>query len=1032
VKWENIEVGEIIKVENHQEIPADMLLVASSDEQGLAYVETANLDGERNLKLKQSKAEIKDLIRKSGVNCLKGAMLVETPNQKIQSFKGIIEIEGLDSIYLNYNNLLLRGTHLKNTDYVIGIVVYTGHDSKLLKNQGVFRNKRSQLERQLNKYILAIFIIQLFFCLLLMGLSVQFRRDHLDTPHGVELTYLYPTQENFDNSYGAFTSAMINLASFLLLLNTMIPISLMVSLELAKWFQATWLEYDRLLWEGNDKVKVLNMLIHEDLAKVEYIFADKTGTLTANEMKFTYCSINGTVYSKDQLYDCIKGTTSQDSTPQNARSTPTPIDNFSFKQFWLCIGLCHDIVIDSRHKDDTNPRTRYQGSSPDEVELVSTAAEINYKFQDKKAETYVLNVNGEVKEYQILAKIDFSSERKRMSVITRSLQDNKIHLFCKGADSIILKRIRDDVNHDLLDKTHQHLENFSKEGLRTLVTAYKEIDEEYFQKWQERYQNATLEQYNVLTDLDHLAELEKLENEIESGLILLGVTALEDKLQEGVPETIRDLHKAGIKIWMLTGDKLETAENIGYATHLIAPRTKVFKIKTHNVEKTKLEYENIQKDIEKNMKKSEDKYTIFSKEILPEPDEESFNTCALIIDGEAISYTFNNDELKSTFLSLIPSFRTVICCRSTPNQKAEVVTFVKHNLKKITLAIGDGGNDVNMIQKADIGIGLFGKEGNQAAFASDYAIGRFFFLWRLLLVHGRWFYIRTANFINYFFYKNLIFTLPQFWFGLSSAYSGQSYYDDGFITCYNSVFTAVAPVYYAAQEQDVNPRENETIRKAMPYLYAEFRDKKNLFAAKKFFFWWGIGFLHSVIVYYIIQATLQGPVNSSGQTLDLWMQSITAVAGIFFSGFAVIIMGTKLYHIITFVCYGIFTLIIYFPFGSFIIDSLPTPTGELLVDILSTPVCWFARLLIAVICSLILYIPKQYYSFFQPSLIDLLQRNRNQTWDEEQKKGVKKGGNENKLLTSDGKFYFDQRIMLDGWYIPPNTHNPNSARHTTN
>jgi len=347
------------------------------------------------------------------------------------------------------------------------------------------------------------------------------------------------------------------------------------------------------------------------------------------------------------------------------------------------------------------------------------------------------------------------------------------------------------------------------------------------------------------------------------------------------------------------------------------------------------------------------------------------------------------------------------------------VTFVKTNLKKVTLAIGDGGNDVNMIQRADVGIGLFGKEGNQAAFAADYAFARFFFLWRLLLVHGRWFYIRTANFINFFFYKNLIFTLPQFWFALYSAYNGQSYWDDGFITCYNSVFTSVAPVYYAAQEQDINPRETESIRKAMPYVYAEFRDKRKLFSSSKFLFWWAAGLVHSLIVYYFAKSTLEGPMNSDGLTFDLWLQSITAFAGIFCTVFGVIIMGTHLFQIMTLICYGVGTLLLYFPLGSLIIDNMNSYTGDLLFDALGTPKFWAVGILSTGACCLILYVIKQYICLFDPSLADLLQRDRNKKWQKQTSHPkIEDISTENKLLEPAGKFQFNARIMMDGWYNP--------------
>jgi len=163
-----------------------VVLLDSNDENGLAYVETANLDGEKNLKLKQSKTEIRELIQKVGIDNIKGKykffsfqtlptgqMLAEKPNCKIHRFRGIAEIEGLEAIYFNYSNLLLRGTFLKNTTYALGLVVYTGHDTKLMKNQGACRNKKSHIEKQLNKYIFGVFIVQLIMCLLLTLLAIS-------------------------------------------------------------------------------------------------------------------------------------------------------------------------------------------------------------------------------------------------------------------------------------------------------------------------------------------------------------------------------------------------------------------------------------------------------------------------------------------------------------------------------------------------------------------------------------------------------------------------------------------------------------------------------------------------------------------------------------------------------------------------------------------------------------------------------------------------------------------------------------------
>lgn len=335
----------------------------------------------------------------------------------------------------------------------------------------------------------------------------------------------------------------------------------------------------------------------------------------------------------------------------------------------------------------------------------------------------------------------------------------------------------------------------------------------------------------------------------------------------------------------------------------------------------------------------------------------------------------------------------------------------------MTLAIGDGGNDVNMIQSADIGVGIFGKEGNQAAFASDYAIGKFFFLWRLLFVHGRWSYLRTANFINFFFYKNIIFTFPQFWFAIYSGYSGQSIYDDLYLSNYNTLFTSVAPVYYAAQEQDVNPRENETIFKAMPKLYMDFRES-NLFSGRKFVFWWFTGMLHSIIVFYVIQESFTVIADGNGNMFELWRQSVASVVGVFLTVFSVIIIGTNFYQAITFVCYGIFTLLLFFPAGTIIMDQLDSPTQHILGDIIGTPKSWLALLLAVALCSMTIYIPKAYYSYFKPTLVDLLQRDRNKR---RKKREIEVYSSRPKEITpAPAKFDFIASVIKKGWYQPEN------------
>lgn len=235
-------------------------------------------------------------------------------------------------------------------------------------------------------------------------------------------------------------------------------------------------------------------------------------------------------------------------------------------------------------------------------------------------------------------------------------------------------------------------------------------------------------------------------------MLLMGGTAIEDRLQEGVPETIAELAKSGIKLWVLTGDKTETAINIGFSCNLLTTDMELLILKANSRADTS--------------QLLDDTLHKLNKEA--ETDAEVANgdrKYALVIDGTTLKYGLEN-ATRDKVLALGMRCASVICCRVSPKQKAQVVNLVKKGLKVMTLAIGDGANDVSMIQEANVGVGISGEEGRQAVMASDYAIAQFSYLSKLLLVHGRWSYLRTSEMIFTFFYKNIMWTLVLFWYQL--------------------------------------------------------------------------------------------------------------------------------------------------------------------------------------------------------------------------------------------------------------------------
>jgi len=407
-------------------------------------------------------------------------------------------------------------------------------------------------------------------------------------------------------------------------------------------------------------------------------------------------------------------------------------------EFLSLLSTCHTVIPEQIAEKPGE--FKYQAASPDEGALVEGAVMLGYKFVARRPRAVMIEINGEQVEYELLAVCEFNSTRKRMSTIYRC-PDGKIRCYTKGADTVILERLGK--HNTIAEVTLRHLEEYATEGLRTLCLAVREIPDQEFQEWWQVFDKAqTTVSGARAEELDKAAEL------IERDFTLLGATAIEDKLQDGVPETIQTLQTAGIKVWVLTGDRQETAINIGMSCRLISEDMTLLIVNEENALATR---DNLQKKV--------------SAIKGQRPGAGELDTLALIIDGKSLTFALEKD-MEKLFLDLAVMCKAVICCRVSPLQKALVVKLVKRHLKALLLAIGDGANDVSMIQAAHVGVGISGVEGLQAARSADVAIGQFRFLRKLLLVHGSWSYQRLSKIILYFFYKNIALYMTQFWVGL--------------------------------------------------------------------------------------------------------------------------------------------------------------------------------------------------------------------------------------------------------------------------
>lgn len=795
IQAQDICVGNIVWLRENDEVPCDLVLIGTSDPQGLCYVETAALDGETDLKTRVVASACMG-IDSELLHKIKGVIECPIPDKDIRRFDANMRLFppflDNDICPLTIKNTILQSCYLRNTEWACGVAVYTGNETKLGMSRGIPEPKLTAMDAMIDKLTGAIFVFQIV-VVIVLGIAGNVWKD----TEARKLWYVqYPNE-------GPWYELLVIPLRFELLCSIMIPISIKVSLDLVKSLYAKFIDWDNEMVdpETGTPSHATNTAISEDLGQVEYILTDKTGTLTENKMIFKRCCISGTFYGNENG----DGLKDPELLQAVASGSPDAI------RFLIVMAICNTVVpVQSKAG-----AISYKAQSQDEEALVRAAARLNMVFLEKKGNILDINFNASLVQYEVLDTLEFTSERKRMSVVVRDCQNGNIILLSKGADEAILPHAHAGQQTRIFAEA---VEQYAQLGLRTLCLAWRDLEIEEYHEWSLLFKEAN----SSLVDREwRVAEVCQ---RIEHGFEIIGVAAIEDRLQDAVPETIETLRKAGINFWMLTGDKQNTAIQIARSCNFVSPEPKGQLLMING-------------RTEDEVGQSLERVLLTMGITNAEPKDVAF-----VVDGWALEIVLKHYRKAFTELAILS--RTAICCRVTPSQKAQLVELLK-SCEYRTLAIGDGGNDVRMIQQADIGVGISGREGLQAARAADYSIGKFRFLKRLILVHGRYSYNRTAFLSQYSFYKSLLICFIQIFFSFISGVSGTSLFNSVSLMAYNVFYTSV-PVLVSVLDKDLSERTVMQHPQILFYCQAGRLLNPSTFAG-----WFGRSLFHAIVVFVI-------------------------------------------------------------------------------------------------------------------------------------------------------------------------------------
>ncbi|CAL5987487.1 Phospholipid-translocating_ATPase [Hexamita inflata] len=1020
--------GDLLILKQRQEVPCDCILLSSSLESGLCYVSTANLDGEINLK---SKAQILSSKLQEG-DILKYNTTVTTPlpEDNMQSFIGSIIVANEQKNF-NLNNVLLRGMRLENTELVYCGVIFAGKNTRLMQTQVKARVKSSRMNNRMNKLILYQAMFSISLMLIFPGIS------------GATLNNYHKKYVSFDEEpFNIGVTFIEKFIIYFILLAYLLPVSLYVSLEFTRLINAMQFESDkrmkrddlRIFMENNKKTKlkdtkfdsenvyalsaqVKNSICVENLQEVDIIFSDKTGTLTKNQMLFHSFSDQNNF--KNEVYGQIR------EELNNNFQYHRQYTNFDLHMLFQ-LALCNTVQVQVTTSDNKSTST-YQGESPDEIAFCNAAKTFGLKLSQRNATSveYQINIQDSIynMKFEVLAVVPFSSDRKKMSIVLQEVgqeginqeQINQLHGFgvqrdektfflpvkiaqpgqpfilTKGADSFMLPLCN--ITKQNIDIIQKIASEYSVLGLRTLVFGCKQLqDPEWLKEW------------NMVSNLKESdPQYYDCTKKIECDLQYSGMTAIEDELQDELHDTLSFSIQAGIRIWMLTGDKTETAVNIAKSSGLAPIDSKLLYLTSESVQNSEIlkkllleyidfqknsltgkalsNYELVQKSIQlQSHNSSKTRMQKFVTELLGYfyckglnkqtiQDSQSGNNTTLVMDSKTYNM-IRQENLENEFYTIAFHSQSAVCCRLSPSEKAQIIKRTHDLIPEFTtLAIGDGANDVAMIKEAQIGVGVAGKEGVHSCNNADITIPEFKFLKPAIFIHGRFMHIRNQEIFEYMIEKNSILAIMHVVYSFYNLFTIQVYIDSLLLLMFNLQITLLPIFFQAMVEQDVNKQVLLTDPQIFRKMFTKFRPSG-----------WALflrmlrGIYYSIVIVCLGKYLTQNQITfNNGTVNDLNSQAFSVFLSILFATsielflhqnyYTVFMLGAFIYMIVvTAICmwFGNSSQM----FGIMLIGVTPQVQGSLFFHL-----SWILQGLVCVIPSITYEVLQKLY---WPSLDDIV------------------------------------------------------------